>query len=115
MCDGNRTHRISLADRRLILNPGSVGQPRDGDPRASYAMYDPDEGHVTLHRTPYDIETVQHHMREVGLPSVLADRLAEGALNLPCLRARLTGHCEWRIGGPYFIARFCRASRRPSE
>jgi diadenosine tetraphosphatase ApaH/serine/threonine PP2A family protein phosphatase len=70
--------RVSLADRRLILNPGSVGQPRDGDPRASYAMYDPDEGHVTLHRTPYDIEAVQHHMREVGLPSFLADRLAEG-------------------------------------
>ncbi len=70
--------QVSLADRRLILNPGSVGQPRDGDPRASYALYDPDDGHVTLHRTPYDIDAVQTQMRDLGLPTLLADRLAEG-------------------------------------
>lgn len=72
------TQRIELANRRLILNPGSVGQPRDGDPRAAYAIYDPDNGHVTLYRTPYDIEAVQRQMRALGLPSVLANRLAEG-------------------------------------
>lgn len=70
--------RIVLANRRLILNPGSVGQPRDGDPRAAYAIYDSDGGHVTLHRTSYDIEAVQQHMRSLGLPSLLANRLAEG-------------------------------------
>jgi diadenosine tetraphosphatase ApaH/serine/threonine PP2A family protein phosphatase len=70
--------RIVLANRRLILNPGSVGQPRDGDPRASYAIYEPDHGYVTVHRTPYDIAAVQRHMRSLGLPSLLANRLAEG-------------------------------------
>ena len=72
------TQRIELVGRRLILNPGSVGQPRDGDPRAAYAIYDPDNGHVTLHRIPYDIETVQRQVRAFGLPSLLANRLAEG-------------------------------------
>ena len=70
--------RISLANRRLILNPGSVGQPRDGDPRASYAVYEPEKGEVTLHRTPYDIADVQAKIRRIGLPSLLADRLARG-------------------------------------
>jgi diadenosine tetraphosphatase ApaH/serine/threonine PP2A family protein phosphatase len=74
----NPDQRILLENRRLIINPGSVGQPRDGDPRASYAIYDPDEGHVTLYRTPYDVAKVQAPMREIGLPTQLADRLALG-------------------------------------
>jgi diadenosine tetraphosphatase ApaH/serine/threonine PP2A family protein phosphatase len=71
-------HAITLTNRRLILNPGSVGQPRDGDPRASYALFDTAAATVTLQRTPYDIESVQAHMRRIGLPPQLADRLAGG-------------------------------------
>ncbi len=74
----NPGQRIALANRRLILNPGSVGQPRDGDSRASYAIYDPDDGVVTLHRTQYDIASVQAQMYELGLTPQLADRLARG-------------------------------------
>lgn len=69
---------VSLANRRLLLNPGSVGQPRDGDPRASLALYDTDSGTATLHRTPYDVEAVQAQMHRIGLPAQFADRLAHG-------------------------------------
>lgn len=61
-----------------MINPGSVGQPRDGDPRAAYAMYDSDAGLVTYRRTEYDIEGAQKKIREAGLPDILADRLAAG-------------------------------------
>jgi predicted phosphodiesterase len=69
---------IALANRRLLINPGSVGQPRDGDPRAAYVVYDIEAENVTLHRTPYDVEAVQADMRRIGLPPQLADRLAHG-------------------------------------
>jgi predicted phosphodiesterase len=61
-----------------LINPGSVGQPRDGDPRAASALYDSAVQEVTLRRTEYDVAAVQKLIRESGLPPVLADRLAAG-------------------------------------
>jgi diadenosine tetraphosphatase ApaH/serine/threonine PP2A family protein phosphatase len=61
-----------------MINPGSIGQPRDGDPRAAYAIYDTNAGIVTYHRVPYDIAGAQKKIREAGLPPILADRLAAG-------------------------------------
>jgi predicted phosphodiesterase len=69
---------IELNDRRLMLNPGSVGQPRDGDPRASYAIYDVSAATVTLHRVAYDIQLTQTRMRAAGLPAALSQRLSSG-------------------------------------
>jgi diadenosine tetraphosphatase ApaH/serine/threonine PP2A family protein phosphatase len=65
-------------DRRLVLNPGSVGQPRDGDPRASYAIYDSEAGTFSLHRVEYDIAATQKLIEEAGLPRWLSERLAVG-------------------------------------
>jgi diadenosine tetraphosphatase ApaH/serine/threonine PP2A family protein phosphatase len=65
-------------DRRIVLNPGSVGQPRDGDPRASYALYDSDSGLITLHRVKYDIAATQKLMSEADLPRWLIERLSAG-------------------------------------
>jgi predicted phosphodiesterase len=61
-----------------MINPGSVGQPRDGDFRAGYVLYDPAEGFLVYHRVPYDLETAQRKIREAGLPDLLALRLAGG-------------------------------------
>lgn len=69
---------LHLDGRRLIFNPGSVGQPRDGDPRASYALLDLDEGVWTYHRVAYPVEITQERMRAYGLPGRLIDRLAVG-------------------------------------
>lgn len=63
---------------RWMLNPGSVGQPRDGDPRASFMIYDTDERTAIVLRVPYEIERAQAKIRAAGLPRALADRLAEG-------------------------------------
>lgn len=63
---------------KLILNPGSVGQPRDRDPRAAYAIYDTDARTWTPHRVEYNITEVQERIRESGLPEKHAARLAEG-------------------------------------
>ena len=63
---------------RLIINPGSVGQPRDGDPRASYAIMDTDDGAWHQLRVDYDIEVTQERMRSVGLPHRLIKRLEVG-------------------------------------
>lgn len=70
---------LALDTRSLIANPGSVGQPRDGDPRASYALYDADASTIQHHRTPYDIQATQQHMKRHGLPQYLIDRLSEGS------------------------------------
>lgn len=70
---------VPLATHPLLLNPGSVGQPRDGDPRAAYLLLDLDAGRATWHRVAYDIPAVQAAMRSAGLPARLADRLAFGA------------------------------------
>jgi predicted phosphodiesterase len=63
---------------RAFLNPGSVGQPRDGDPRAAYAVIDLPAGTVTFHRSTYRIEETQRRIRERGLPAIFADRLSFG-------------------------------------
>jgi diadenosine tetraphosphatase ApaH/serine/threonine PP2A family protein phosphatase len=69
---------ISLGERRLIINPGSVGQPRDGDPRASYALLDLERRTVRFRRVEYDIAATQEKMRQAGLPYMLWARLAVG-------------------------------------
>jgi len=69
---------LRLAENRLIINPGGVGQPRDGDPRASYAIYDSEAESITLYRIPYDIGAVQSRMVEQGLPIRLVTRLSYG-------------------------------------
>ena len=63
---------------RVILNPGSVGQPRDHDPRASYAIFDTARSAFEVFRVPYDVARTQAAIREAGLPEVLAARLAVG-------------------------------------
>lgn len=63
---------------KLIINAGSVGQPRDGDPRAAYAILDTTARQYTWHRVPYDVERTQADMRRAHLPAPLIDRLAEG-------------------------------------
>jgi predicted phosphodiesterase len=65
-------------DVDYMLNPGSVGQPRDGDPRAAYAVYDPDARLVTFGRIAYDVRAAQKKIIEAGLPEMLALRLAAG-------------------------------------
>lgn len=62
----------------IVLNPGSVGQPRDGDPRAAYAVVDLDGLDVSLHRVEYDIDTVQEAVRAAGLPERIGTRLSKG-------------------------------------
>ena len=69
---------IELGAYRTLINPGSVGQPRDGDPRASYLVLDRELGRVTWHRVAYDIDRVQADMRAAGLPERLAARLSHG-------------------------------------
>ena len=61
-----------------MINPGSIGQPRDGDPRAGFALYDSGAAVVTFYRVPYDIAAAQKDIRDAGLPTRLADRLSEG-------------------------------------
>lgn len=61
-----------------LINPGSVGQPRDGDPRAGYAIYDTDAETLAYHRVEYDVESAQRKIREAGLPELLAFRLGLG-------------------------------------
>ncbi|MFD1512715.1 metallophosphoesterase family protein [Halomarina rubra] len=68
-------------DDTLVVNPGSVGQPRDGDPRAAFAVLDlPDDGRpsVTDHRVDYDVDSVQAAVAAAGLPERTARRLARG-------------------------------------
>jgi len=69
---------LRLAGRPALVNPGSVGQPRDGDPRASYLILDPAAGSMTWHRVAYDVESVQAAMRDAGLPGFLVSRLSVG-------------------------------------
>jgi diadenosine tetraphosphatase ApaH/serine/threonine PP2A family protein phosphatase len=64
--------------RKYLINPGSVGQPRDGDPRAAYAIVDTSLRVVELYRTRYAIEDAQTKVVKAGLPDVLAQRLAVG-------------------------------------
>ena len=68
---------VDLAAGRWLLNPGSVGQPRDGDPRAAYLLLEPGR-RASFHRVKYPIDRTQDEIRERGLPEALAARLAEG-------------------------------------
>ena len=70
--------RIELDERRLILNPGSVGQPRDSDPRSSYLLIDTGAGLATWNRVEYDIAATQAAILAAGLPPHLARRLSSG-------------------------------------
>jgi predicted phosphodiesterase len=70
--------RLELGGLRRLLNPGSVGQPRDGDARAAWLEVDFGTGRATFHRTDYSVERTQAEMREAGLPEALALRLAFG-------------------------------------
>ena len=63
---------------KLFINPGAVGQPRDGDPRASFGIWDRDRARVELYRVEYDIGRTQAKMRDANLPNYLIDRLARG-------------------------------------
>jgi diadenosine tetraphosphatase ApaH/serine/threonine PP2A family protein phosphatase len=69
---------LPLRDGRWIINPGSVGQPRDRDPRAAYAILDDAAGTVTAYRVAYDIAATQEKMAEAGLPTPLITRLSQG-------------------------------------
>jgi predicted phosphodiesterase len=64
--------------RRYLLNPGSIGQPRDGDPRAAFAIADLEHKVVEFWRVPYDVAAVQQRMRSVHLPEPLVQRLIVG-------------------------------------
>ena len=70
--------RLVLDERRCILNAGSVGQPRDGDPRACGMLLDTASGEVEWRRVAYPVERTQQALRELPLPGGLADRLAMG-------------------------------------
>jgi len=69
---------LTLGKNRMIINPGGVGQPRDGDPRASYAIYDSERRQVSLYRVPYDIRSTQDRIAEHGLPMLFLTRLNYG-------------------------------------
>jgi len=69
---------LELGGVRALLNPGSVGQPRDGDPRAAYLLLDLDAQRASFRRVEYDVEQTQREMREAGLPEMLASRLQLG-------------------------------------
>jgi diadenosine tetraphosphatase ApaH/serine/threonine PP2A family protein phosphatase len=65
-------------ESRYLINPGSVGQPRDEDWRAAFALYDDEAMEIDFHRVPYDLAAAQNRIRKAGLPARLATRLSEG-------------------------------------
>jgi len=69
---------LDLHGVRAIVNPGGIGQPRDGDPRASWATWDTDHARFVLRRVAYPVEESQQAILEAGLPAPLAHRLARG-------------------------------------
>jgi diadenosine tetraphosphatase ApaH/serine/threonine PP2A family protein phosphatase len=70
--------QLALDGRRAIINPGSVGQPRDGDPRACGMLLDTETQTLEWRRVEYAFETTQQRMRELGLPARLVERLSHG-------------------------------------
>jgi diadenosine tetraphosphatase ApaH/serine/threonine PP2A family protein phosphatase len=82
--DGSRLRYLQdervplVAGRRYLVNVGSVGQPRDGDPRAAYLLYDTEGRELVRRRLEYDVETAARKILEAGLPDFLAQRLARG-------------------------------------
>jgi diadenosine tetraphosphatase ApaH/serine/threonine PP2A family protein phosphatase len=76
----SRTDRVRLLpEHRYLVNVGSVGQPRDGDPRACYLLLDTEKSEIVHRRVPYDIAAAQRKILSAGLPPFLASRLAQGA------------------------------------
>jgi predicted phosphodiesterase len=69
---------MTIREGRLLLNPGSVGQPRDGDPASSFVVLDTEAGSAEFHRVSYDIDRTQRLMRDAGLPPRLVERLRYG-------------------------------------
>jgi diadenosine tetraphosphatase ApaH/serine/threonine PP2A family protein phosphatase len=69
---------LELGGAQALLNPGSVGQPRDNDPRAAYLLLDLDGGRASFRRVEYDVARTQREMRDAGLPEMLAARLELG-------------------------------------
>jgi diadenosine tetraphosphatase ApaH/serine/threonine PP2A family protein phosphatase len=69
---------LGAEDYALLVNPGSVGQPRDNDWHAAYAIYDASTSEVEFRRCPYDVDATQRKIVEAGLPPVLAERLSFG-------------------------------------
>ena len=76
--DARETTLDLRPESKYLVNPGSVGQPRDGDPRAAYAIVDETRRHVELIRLPYPVEEAQAKVISAGLPEVLAQRLSFG-------------------------------------
>jgi diadenosine tetraphosphatase ApaH/serine/threonine PP2A family protein phosphatase len=75
----SRSNRVRIqAGQRYVVNVGSVGQPRDNNPAASYAIYDMVENAIHFRRVPYDVQAAQQRILDAGLPNVLAMRLAIG-------------------------------------
>jgi diadenosine tetraphosphatase ApaH/serine/threonine PP2A family protein phosphatase len=64
--------------RRYLVNVGSVGQPRDGNPKAAFCIYDLDKSEITIRRVEYDVESAKKRIVDAGLPAVLANRLSWG-------------------------------------
>jgi len=80
VAEGQHTREFPLSDNyAALINPGSVGQPRDGDPRAAYAIYDADDRLVLYKRSAYNVHEAQRKILAAGLPETLAARLAVGA------------------------------------
>jgi predicted phosphodiesterase len=79
LLSGRRTVIDIEPDTRYLINPGSVGQPRDRDPRAAYALYDQASRRVHLYRVPYRASDARRRIIQAGLPPVLGDRLLHGA------------------------------------
>ncbi|MBN1460584.1 MAG: metallophosphoesterase family protein [Armatimonadetes bacterium] len=70
---------IRIQDRtRYIINPGAIGQPRDGNPAASFGVWDVESGAIAVRRVSYDVEAAQAKMREARLPEYLLERLSVG-------------------------------------
>ncbi len=76
--NGDFQEAIFEPGHKYMINPGSVGQPRDGDTRASFVIYEPERKRVALHRVEYDIDTAQEKIRNCNLPERCAERLALG-------------------------------------
>ena len=75
-----RGNKIKIdCNDKYVINVGSVGQPRDHDPRASYAVYDDKEGVIEIRRVAYDIKSAQAKILKCALPAFLASRLSDGA------------------------------------
>ena len=78
MCGGSYTKFETKPGRKYFVNVGSVGQPRDGNPKAAYVIYDMDESSIELCRLDYDITGAQKKIIDAGLPPRMAERLAMG-------------------------------------